>query len=93
LVGKADSGWRPCGDYRALNNKTVADNYPVPFIHDVSYILQGKNCFSKIDLKKAYHQIPVAEDDISKTAASTPFGLFEFFRMPFGLRNAGQTFQ
>jgi len=93
LIEKADGGWRPCGDYRALNSKTVADNYPVPHIHDVSYILQGKNCFSKIDLKKAYHQIPVVEYDIPKTAVSTPFGLFEFVRMPFGLRNAGQTFQ
>ncbi|XP_008178670.1 uncharacterized protein LOC103307937 [Acyrthosiphon pisum] len=93
LVRKADSSWRPCGDYRALNSKTVADSYPVPHIHDVAYILQGKNCFSKIDLNKAYHQIPVAESDIPKTAVSTPFGLFEFVRMPFGLRNAGQTFQ
>lgn len=93
LVKKTGGGWRPCGDYRALNNKTVADSYPVPHIHDVSYILQGKTRFSKIDLKKAYHQIPVAEEDIPKTAVSTPFGLYEFTRMPFGLRNASQTFQ
>lgn len=93
LVKKADGGWRPCGDYRALNNKTVADSYPVPHIHDVSYILQGKTCFSKLDLKKAYYQIPVAEEDIPKTVVSTPFGLYEFVRMQFGLRNAGQTFQ
>lgn len=93
IVPKKDGGWRPCGDYRALNDKTIPDNYPPRSIQDCSALLHGREVFSKIDLVRAFNQIPVAPEDIDKTAVITPFGLFEFPYMTFGLCNAAQTFQ
>ena len=93
MVKKKDGSWRPCGDYRRLNNVTIPDRYPLPNIADFSARISGSKFFSKLDLQKGYYQVPMAPDDIKKTAIITPFGMFEFLRLPFGLRNAGQTFQ
>jgi hypothetical protein len=93
MVQKPDGSWRPCGDYRQLNLQTVEDKYPLSNMADLAARLDGCRLFSKLDLRKGYLQVPVATEDIAKMAIITPFGLFEFTRMPFGLRNAGMTFQ
>ena len=93
VTTKPNGGWRVCGDYRRVNARTTDDRYPVRTLQDFTSELHGKSVFSKIDLMKGYHQIPVADGDIKKTAVITPFGLFVFPRTPFGLKNAGQDFQ
>ena len=93
MVPKKDGTTRPCGDYRRLNDWTVWDAYPIPHIHDFLSNLAVCNIFLKIDLVKGYHQVPGRLEDVPKTAIATPFGLFEFTQMLFGLKNAAQTFQ
>ncbi len=93
MVMKKDGSWRPCGDFHRLNLVTEPDTYPLPNMLDFSARVAGCKVFSKIDLRKGYYQIPMHPADIRKTTICTPLGLFEFRRMPFGLRNLGNTFQ
>lgn len=93
IVPKADGSIRPCGDYRALNKKTIPDRYAVPNLRDFNTLLAGTKIYSTLDIQRAFHHIPIAPEDIPKTAIITPFGLYEYIRMGFGLRNAAQTYQ
>ena len=73
MVKKKDKGWRPCGDYRRLNNITIPDKYLFPNIADFTSHIAGSTVFSKLDLQKGYYQILMASRDVPKTTVVTPF--------------------
>lgn len=93
LVKKKDGTQRFCVDYRALNDVTVKDSYPLPRIDDTLDALVGARWFSTLDLKSGYHQVEMAEEDKPKTAFSFGQGLWQFNVMPFGLCNAPGCFE
>lgn len=80
-------------DYRKLNEKTVDDRYPMPNITEILDKLGRCQYFTTLDLASGFHQIEVHPKDIEKTAFSVDGGLYEYLRMPFGLKNATATFQ
>ena len=93
IVRKKDGTIRLCVDYRRLNSVTRVDAYPMPRIDDLIDRLGQAAYISTLDLTKGYWQVPVSAKDRPKTAFTTPFGLYQFTRMPFGLQGAPATFQ
>ena len=94
LVKKKDGTFRFVVDYKKLNLITVKDSSPLPNMEDtIRKLGSGFQYFSKLDLKCGFYQIPIREEDKSKTSFITPFGLFQFNVLPMGLKNSPPTFQ
>ena len=75
---KKDGLLRMVVDYRALNEVTIKNKYPLPMINDLFDQLQGAKVFSKINLRLGYHQLKIREQDMPKTAFTTRYGLYEY---------------
>jgi transposase InsO family protein len=84
---------RLCMDYRSLNSVTLKSKAAIPLMSEVFLTLSSAKIFTCIDLRTAYHQVRVADDDVHKTAFITPMGQFESLVMLFGLTNAPSDFQ
>ena len=93
FVKKKDGSLRLCVDYRALNDITTKDRYPLPRIEETLNQIRGARYFTRLDLRSAYNLIRIKEGDEWKTAFRTRYGLYEFLVMPFGLTNAPATCQ
>eukprot|EP00731_Ephydatia_muelleri_P007395 Em0003g1643a len=93
VVAKKDGALRICVDFRRLNAISKYDAYPMQRIDELVDKLGKARFVTTVDLTKGYWQVPIAEEDKPKTAFTTPFGLFQFTVMPFGLQGAPSTFQ
>ena len=93
MVKKKTGKWRVCVDFIDLNKACPKDPFPMPRIDQLVDAMVGHHRMSLLDAFQGYHQIPLALDDQEKTAFVTPVGNYHYNVMPFGLKNAGSTYQ
>ncbi|GJW01121.1 reverse transcriptase domain-containing protein [Tanacetum coccineum] len=93
LVKKGDGTWRMCIDFKNLNSAYPKDYYPLPNIDCKVESVMGFRCKCSLDAYKGYHQIQMAEEDKEKTTFYTDQGTYYYTKIPFGLKNAGATYQ
>ena len=93
LVRKPDQTFRPCTDFRKVNNGTKPDSFPLPRIDDCVDQVGSAKFVSKFDLLKGYWQVPLSKQAREIAAFITTSGLYSYSVMPFGLRNPPATFQ
>ena len=93
VVPKKEGKWRVCVDYTNLNNACPKDSFPLPRIDQIVDSTAGQGMLSFLDAFSGYHQIPMSPADEEKTAFMTPHDLYCYRVMPFGLKNAGATYQ
>ena len=93
VVPKKGGKWHICVDYTDLNEACQKDSFPLPLIDQIIDAIAGHGILSFLDAFFGYHQIPMQPPDVEKTTFITPHGLYCYDLMPFGLKNAGATYQ
>ena len=93
VVPKKGGKWRVCVNYTDLNEACPKDSFPLPHIDRIVDATAGHGIMSFLDALSKYHQIPMHAPDVEKTTFITPHGLYCYNVMPFGLKNAGATYQ
>ena len=93
VVPKKDGKWRVCVDYTDLNEACLKDSFPLPHIDQIVDAAAGHGILLFLDAFSGYHQIPMHSPEEEKTTFITPHGLYCYNVMPFGMKNAGETYQ